>query len=426
MENARFDIANLRRLIRDISSGATPKVDENYYTDSSGVPFLRVQNVKSQGIDLRDAKFIKREVHEGMLKRSQLKKDDLVFTITGRIGSVAVVPDNFEGNINQHSVRFHLKTEIANVNISPRYVAAFLNSSLGQSLAIREVTGGTRPGLDYKALYSLKIILPPPNIQNHIVTIMQSAYAQKKRKEQEANALLDSIDDYVLAELGIEMPVIEEKKCFVVYAGEIQGRVDASAYRALKTSSVNAIQSSQYKSVHLKTAVVFRKEIVRNSSELLYVGLKNIESNTGSYVPSTEEKESFSSALKFETGDVLFPKLGPYLNKVHLAQFNGVCSTEFQVMKGKEILNNLYLLAFLRTKLVVNQTTCLMTGSLLPRLGTQDVERLPIPLPPIDVQDRIAAEVKHRLAKTTELKREANAIVEQAKKRVERILLAEE
>ena len=104
-------------MIREIASGITPKVDENYYTDSSGTPFLRVQNVKSPGIDLNDVKFITSEVHNGILKRSQLKKDDLVFTITGRIGSVAVVPDNFEGNINQHSVRFQLKGQIENLTI---------------------------------------------------------------------------------------------------------------------------------------------------------------------------------------------------------------------------------------------------------------------------------------------------------------------
>ena len=105
-------------MIRDISSGSTPKVDKNYYTDASGVPFLRVQNVMEQGIDLNDTKFITREVHNGMLKRSQLKKDDLAFTITGRIGSVAVIPNNFEGNINQHSARFQLKSQIANITTS--------------------------------------------------------------------------------------------------------------------------------------------------------------------------------------------------------------------------------------------------------------------------------------------------------------------
>ena len=32
---------------------------------------------------------------------------------------------------------------------------------------------------------------------------MRSAYVQKKQKEQEADALLDSIDNYVLTKLGI-------------------------------------------------------------------------------------------------------------------------------------------------------------------------------------------------------------------------------
>ena len=198
MENVQFDVFNLGTLIGEISSGATPKVDENYYTDSSaGVPFLRVQNVTSHGIDLSDAKFITREVHNGMLKRSQLKKDDLVFTITGRIGSVSVVPDNFEGNINQHSARFHLKNQIANITINPSYVAAFLNSELGKSLANREVTGGTRPALDYKALKSLKIILPPIEIQNEIVTEIKNCFTKVSELRREASAVVEQAKERV-------------------------------------------------------------------------------------------------------------------------------------------------------------------------------------------------------------------------------------
>ena len=198
MENVQFDVFNLGALINEISSGATPKVDENYYTDSpAGVPFLRVQNVTSHGIDLSDIKFITPEVHNGMLKRSQLKKDDLVFTITGRIGSVAVVPDSFEGNINQHSVRFHLKERIANTTINPRYVAAFLNSELGNSLAIREVTGGTRPALDYKALKSLKIILPPIEIQNEIVTEIKNCFTKVSELRRKADAVVEQAKERV-------------------------------------------------------------------------------------------------------------------------------------------------------------------------------------------------------------------------------------
>ena len=241
---------------------------------------------------------------------------------------------------------------------------------------------------------------------------------RKNKRSKHADTLLGLIDDYVLAELGIEMPVVEEKKCFVVYAGDVEGRVDPSAYRSLKTSSVNAIKSSKYKSVHLEDVVVFRKEIVADAFELPYVGLENIESNTGFYVPSNEEKESFNSALKFESGDVLFPKLRPYLNKVHFAKFNGVCSTEFHVLKGKN-LNNLYLFAFLKSKLVVNQTTCLMTGNTLPRLQTQNVQRLPILLPPLDVQEKIADEMVRRQSEAAKLRQEAAEQWEVAKAQFE-------
>lgn len=205
MENVQFDVFNLGALINEISSGATPKIDENYYTDSStGVPFLRVQNVTNRGIDLSDAKFITREVHDGMLKRSQLKTDDLVFTITGRIGSVAVVPDNFEGNINQHSVRFCLKDQITNITINPHYIAVFFNFELGKSLSIREVTGGTRPALDYKALKSLKIILPPIELQNEIVIEIKNRLAKVVELRREAGAVVEQakerVDQILLAE----------------------------------------------------------------------------------------------------------------------------------------------------------------------------------------------------------------------------------
>ena len=72
------------------------------------------------------------------------------------------------------------------------------------------------------------IPIPKPEIQNDIVKIMQSAYTQKKQKDQEADALLDSIDDYILRELGIEKPVVETEQCFVVYASETTGkRIDS-------------------------------------------------------------------------------------------------------------------------------------------------------------------------------------------------------
>src|SRR3989344_5298340 len=88
--------------IISVSGGATPsrqKDDELYTDEEQGIPFLRVQNITENGLVLDDVKFITKEVHETELKRSQIKEDNILITITGRIASSCVVLKGFEGNI---------------------------------------------------------------------------------------------------------------------------------------------------------------------------------------------------------------------------------------------------------------------------------------------------------------------------------------
>ena len=444
MESAQFDVVNLGALISDISSGATPKVDENYYTDSSGIPFLRVQNVPDEGIDLSDVKFITRDVHNGMLKRSQLKKDDLVFTITGRIGSVAVVPDNFEGNINQHSVRFQLKTQIANIVPNPRYVAIFLNLALGQSLALREGTGGTRPALDYKALYSLRIILPPTNIQNHIVSILRSAYDQKKQKEQEADALLDSIDDYVLKVLEIEMPSVEEKKCFSVYTSEMVGRRVDSFYYQSKFRNVDQIMENVRFDVFNLGALIrdISSGVTPKVDENYYtdssigVPFLRVQNVTSQGIDLIDAKfitlgvhNGMLKRSQLKKDDLVFTITGR-IGSVAVVpdNFEGNINQHSVRFHLKEritntIINPNYVAAFLNSELGKSLSIREVTGGTRPALDYKALKSLPIILPSIEIQDKIVTEIKKRLAKVEELRREADAAVKQAKERVEWILL---
>ena len=356
-------------------------------------------------------------------KKYTLNENDILIARSGATVGKAFIYQREHGNAIFAGYLIRFRFDSARVN--PLFVFYYTQLSRYRSWVriIQRPSG--QPNINAREFSSFHIPIPPQDIQAYIIEIMQSAYAQKRKKEQEADALLNSIDNYVLQTLGIEMPTVEEKKCFVIHAGEINRRVDPSAYRSLRTSSVGAAKSSSYESVLLKDAVEFRNETVNDSFELPYVGLENIESNTGFYVPSTDLKASFNTALRFEIGDVLFPKLRPYLNKVNFATFNGVCSTEFHVLNGIK-LNNLYLFAFLRSTLVLNQTTCLMTGNTLPRLQTRDVQRLPLLLPSMKVQNEIAEKVKQYLIKAEELKQQAGSMVDAAKSEVERVMLKRE
>jgi hypothetical protein len=176
------NVEPLRHFVKSVSSGATPKTaeKEKYYSDKeNGIPFLRVQNLSSTGIlDYENCKYINKETHEGYLKRSQVKGGDLLVKITGvgRMAIASVAPDGFVGNTNQHMVV--IKTGSKEVST---ILASYLNSDIGEKLASRRATGGTRPALDYPALLSIPILY-----DERILTITKKAVDEKNKKQNEA------------------------------------------------------------------------------------------------------------------------------------------------------------------------------------------------------------------------------------------------
>jgi hypothetical protein len=80
-----------------------------------------------------------------------------------------------------------------------------------------------------------------------------------------------------------------------------------------------------------------------SSGEVVYIGLENIESNSGNIVGeiNTEIKSIRSIKNVFKESDILYGKLRPNLNKVWLADRKGICSTDILVLrKKKEEMNS--------------------------------------------------------------------------------------
>jgi hypothetical protein len=179
-----------------------------------------------------------------------------------------------------------------------------------------------------------------------------------------------------------------KKRVFITYFSELDGRIDPSAYHFERQEVIAQLEGTG-KLFKLKNVVTNAKKI---TSEILendiYIGLENIKSDTGEYIPTTS-KSSISSAGIFKKGQILFSKLRPYLNKVYLADFDGICSTEFHIFNSKTEFSNEFLAIYLRSDFIVKQTKHLMTGNTLPRLQTSDIDNLPIPKVSQSVQDEI-------------------------------------
>jgi len=169
----------------------------------------------------------------------------------------------------------------------------------------------------------------------------------------------------------------------------VGSRIDPMPFHPERLKILEKINASK-KGIRLKNLVSNVKTITKSiSEEDIYIGLENIKSHVGQYVP-TSEKGSISSAAVFKKGNILFPKLRPYLNKVYRAEFDGLCSTEFYVFEAKNIDAD-FLTIVLRSNFVLKQTKHLTTGNTLPRLQTIDVDNLLIPVPSEDVQKSIVS-----------------------------------
>lgn len=181
LANSKLRKEPLGKLSPQLSGGATPTRGDQELYSTSGIHFLRIMNVAPFEIRLDDVKYITAFVHENALVRSQLRPNDVLMTITGRVGTAAVVPPEvLPANINQHIVRIRLVSDA----ILPEFLAAYLNSSLGLMLTNRGVTGGTRMAVDYGTISQLLIPVPHVAVQSKIVT-------EVARRREQARALRD-------------------------------------------------------------------------------------------------------------------------------------------------------------------------------------------------------------------------------------------
>lgn len=383
----------------------------------NGRRYLRVANIKPNYFDLDDVKLIS---DFEISKDIHLKEGDILLTRKGSYGISCVVSKEMEGSIISSEIFLLRKTP----KINSYFLSIWFNSAPAQKLFQRIKTGAIMGHISQEALKEFLVPLPDRVIQDQIVALMDKAYAEKKALEAEADKLLASIDSYMLDQLGIALPRSTSRVCHSVLLSELVGkRCDPMPYQPLRLDMIKAISKGKYelKSLQEITAKKSSQE-KENPSTLPYVGLENIGSNTGVYVESKDEKTEFGSALHFYPDNILFPKLRPYLNKVYHSTMEGFCSTEFHVLEAKPEILPSYLVAFLRSQAVVRQTSCLMTGNTLPRLQTEDVQTLPIPVPPKTVQKEMVSEVEKRRAEALRLKKQSMAKIDQAKAEVEKIL----
>ena len=150
-------------------------------------PYLRVTNMGQRKVPLDQLLYVPDEVFD-KISRYIVSKDDVILSIVGTIGSVAIISDELhKANLTENCVKL---TELKNIDHSFLYY--FLKSNIGQNEIIKGIVGSTQPKLPLYNIQKIEIELPPLQEQKSIASIL-SALDDKIELNLQMNKTLEEM-----------------------------------------------------------------------------------------------------------------------------------------------------------------------------------------------------------------------------------------
>ena len=172
----------------------------------SGKPLIRVNNFRDTRIDLSDEMYIAPEI-EAKYSRTRLKGGEVLLTIVGTVGQVAVVPSRFAG--------FNVARAVAVIHplahIEPEWIALCLRSPLSQHLLGSRANTTVQTTINLKDLRALPIPLPPIEERRAIAEFI-GTIDDRITLLRETNATLEAIAQALFKSWFVDFDPVRAKR----------------------------------------------------------------------------------------------------------------------------------------------------------------------------------------------------------------------
>jgi type I restriction enzyme M protein len=168
----KWEKVKLKEISDKVTKGTTPTTN-GFAFQESGINFIKIESIDDGGHFIKE-KFahINQECNES-LKRSQLKENDVLFSIAGALGRVALVDSSIlPANTNQALAIISPKSEL-----DPKYLEQVLRSNLIQDQIFGLKVGVAQSNLSLAQISNFEIPFPPLATQKQIVEKIEAERA---------------------------------------------------------------------------------------------------------------------------------------------------------------------------------------------------------------------------------------------------------
>ena len=335
--------------ICEIVSGSTPKTNIEEYWNGD-IKWITPAELDEESYIINDTarKITKVAVEKTGI--SSFPKGTVLLSSRAPIGKVAIA--GCEMYCNQGFKNLICKNKVYN-----RYLYWFLKrntkylNSLGRGATFKEISK--------QIVSEIEINLPEMDHQKMIVEILEKLMKIIRLRKLEIEKLENLKKARFVEMFGL--PVSNTKKWFTEKMSDVAPSINYTG---------------------------------KFNDKIWLLNLDMIEAQTGEIIGYlfVNEDEVGSSTCSFDTSNVLYSKLRPYLNKVVIPNRCGYATSELvplQPAKGK--LNREYLAFMLRSDEFVNMINEKVIGAKMPRVSMSEFRKFDVPIPPIELQNQFAA-----------------------------------
>lgn len=327
-------------------------------------------------------------------------------------------------------IRFVVNTSL----ILPEYLFAYTQLPIYKKWIAAIQRPSAQPNINAEEYQSLEIPLPNLDIQHYICNIIKNGYLTKQKKEAEAQKLLDSIDGYILNELGITMPKsdlnLKERIFFCNFKQATGGRLDPkfnNQWQKLKSLQCNypkvtladvVFNSGQYGAN--ETAIDYKEGDTR------YIRITDIDDLGCLKENNKVTCKNIEQNYMLHKNDLLFARSGSvgkcYIHKriSEPAIFAGYL---IRFIINAAIINQDYLFYYCNCSLYKYWVDTIQRPAVQANINSEEFRQIIIPLPPMAKQQEIADHITALRHQAAQLQQEGKEALEKAKQEVEQMIL---
>ena len=366
--------------VADWGSGGTPsRKNPDYY--GGYIPWIKTGELEDGYIFDSEEKITEDAVAHSSAKLFPI--DSVLIAMYGAtIGKTAIL--GIPATTNQACACARCRDFLNN-----KYLFYYLRSQ--KDTFIAKGKGGAQPNISQDIIRNHMIPLPPLAEQKRIVEQIESLFSKLDEAKEKAQEVIDGY----------------EARNAAVYNDAFSGRLTTQWRK-------DNYKENKWETKRFDEVADIKSNLVEPSNylEFPHIAPDNIEKRTGILLDyhTIAEDGVKSGKHRFYAGQILYSKIRPYLSKVVMVDFDGLCSADMYPIEAKE--NTKYLLYYMLSDMFLEQASSAGSRSVLPKINQKELSAIKVRITSDEEQKEVVRILDYLLPMMQQVRDKAVRVVD--------------